>query len=470
MKSIYAICFFVFFCNGYSQDFSGMFSIDLVKKCKSYTSVDKNGLNAVLFFLNERKIQAVLLNENTAFVDSLSTKSFTNYDKIIAESTSNKISKIVFSNQNFSSFLIQKLDFNSRKVSSKIFSFDTNNKKLLQVFFNNDILYILSYSTLDKNLIITSVSNDEIVSEDVVKIENADYKDFEILNRYTFSVENYKFPIVMIKENEYSTFSETQSLSKGYLKNNSFIICLESSKNGSQIFTINLKDKTAISSYIKRDVSENTISYNSIILENNLLVVEQNKDNFSFEIKDLKGNVLKSISENDVQKSKFFTEIELGRIEEIDSKKYFKKVNNKEIGINYKKKNGNFYINIGSVTNARMPVNEDQSTSYTQIGGLAGGLIGGLIGAIIDSATNSPNMNSNSELVTKGQTFCQIVLDENFNVLESTKMDFSHNKLKKQIINSDSFSIPSIFYMNETYYLGYYREKEKRYFLKKFKD
>ena len=464
---------FLFLCNFYmcfSQNFSGMMSIQLDKKCKSYASVDKNQSNTVLYFIDSNKNEAILIDGNTTFVDSLRAKPIDDYDKIVTEHTLNKVSKIVFANQRFTSFCIQKFDFNNRKITSNIFSFNINGRNLLQVFFNNDKLYILSCSIFDKSLILTSVSDDEIVSDDVVKVENVDKKIFETLSDYTYSAEKNKFPIVIIEENKYSTFSETQSLSKGYIKNNTFVICLETNKNETRIFSINTQDKTATTGFVKKDISEKTTSCNTIVIGNNIYQVIQNKDNFTIQIKDFQGNVLKKLSEYNLYKSKFFTEAELGEITEIESKTYFKKVNNQEIGINYKKKNDKLYLNIGTVTNARIPIDGDQKVSYTQYGLLTGGLIGGLIGAIIDSAKKSPNINSNSELITNGQTFCQIVLDENFNVLETSKNDFSHNKLKKQIINSNSFTIPSIFYMNEAYYLGYYIEKEKRYFFKKFKD
>ena len=470
MKFIYSLCLFVFFINTFAQDFSGMMSLQLDKKCEMYTSVDKNQSNVVLYFKDNKNNKAILLDSNTSFVDSLSIKNSLHFDKIITDNTFNKVSKIVLANSKLNFFKMEIFDFNSKTISEKTFSIDINTKNILQIFFHNNVLYILSYSKLNKNLILTSVSEEQIISEETIKIETKDNFNFEKLGNYAYSLEKNKFPITLITENQHIPFAQAQVTSKAYLSNNLFIIALESNKNGTSLYSINLNNKTASYNFINRDNAQLSLSCNSIVIDNKIYLVEQNNDNFALTIKDFQGNVVKKLDENDLQKGKFFTEIELGKVEEIDRKKYFKKVDTKLIAINCKKKNGNYYLNIGSVTTAKMPTTDESQMSYMQIGALSGGLIGGLIGALIDSSTNDTDISVNSEMVKNGQTFCQLVLDENFNVVESTKKDFAHTKLKKQVVNSESFTIPSIFYMNDTYYLGYYKYKEKRYFFKKFID
>lgn len=470
MKSIFSVlCFLIFFI-GFSQDFSGMLSIKLNKQDKSYASVDDNKSNIVVYFANDRKIKAILLDSKTTFVDTLRSIPFLDYKKIIADNTSNKVAKIVFSNDNFSSFLVQKFDFNTKTESSKKFSFNSNTKRIVQIFYNNTTLYILSISMFDKSLLMTSILDDDTISESVIKTERNVQQTINNLYEYCYSSEKEKFPLVLIKDNQYNAFAVTKSISKCYLRNDAFIICLDKNPIETEILSINLKEKTASNSFIKRENTENIVSYNSIIIDDKLIQVEQMDMNYSLTIKDFQGTVLKKYSENEIKKSKFFTEIELGKIEEIEGKKYFKKVNSKELGLNFTKRNDNIYLNIGSSTNARMPSNDEQNSSYAQIGLIIGGVIGGLIGALIDNNKSSPNIDNYSEHFTKGQTFSQLLIDSNLNVLESSKKDFSHNKLKKQIINSDSFSNPTIFILNEIYYLGYYKSDEKRYFFKKFQE
>ncbi|WP_395054870.1 hypothetical protein [Flavobacterium sp.] len=464
MKSIFVLISFLCFCIGFSQEFSGMMSLKLKKEDKSYTSVDHNKSNVVVCFENDRKIKAILLDSKTTFIDSLRAIPMATNRKFIAENTLNKVTKIVYTNDDFTSFLIQKFDFNLKIESSQKVLFNSNDKKILQIFFNNNILYVVSISKYDKSLIITSITDNNTVSEN--KIE----EKFINLYDYAYSIEKQKFPLILIKENEFNSFAVTKSVSKCYLINDMFLISLDKNQIETEIISINLKNNTASNNFIKRENSVNVISYNSILIGDKIAQVEQNSDRYYLTIKDLEGTILKKYSEDELKKSKFFTEVELGKIEEIENKKYFKKVNIKELGINYTKRNDIVYLNIGSLTNARMPKNDEQGSSYAQIGLIVGGVVGGLIGALIDNNESSINVDNFSEHFANGQTFTQLQLDSSLNALETSKKDFSHTKLKKQIINSNSFTNPNIFFFNDLYYLGYYNSKEKRYFFKKFDD
>ena len=112
MKFIYTVLICLFISKGFSQEFSGMFSIDLNKKSKIYSSIDKNESNVILCFSSNENTQAILLDENTNLINLISTKSFPNYSKIITEYTSNKKTKFVWANDDLTSFLVQSFDFN----------------------------------------------------------------------------------------------------------------------------------------------------------------------------------------------------------------------------------------------------------------------------------------------------------------------------------------------------------------------
>lgn len=468
MKIVCSLLLFLSVNTVFSQDLCSMFSINLDKKDRCSVSVDKNNSDVTLYFFNNKKTKAVLLDDKSQFVDSLVTES--KFKTIIADNLSNKIAKIVSVNETFTLFTILKFDFNTKKESTKSFTFNSSEKNILQVFYNSNILNIISIGKLDKNLTITSLSDDDIITESIIALNESVKKSIINLNDYGYDSVTKKLPITFIKNNQYSPFSETNSVAKCYLNDSVFIITLDNQTEGTEALSIDLKSKTASHSFFARELVKNTVSYNSLIIDNNIFQVASSKDNYSVTIKNLKGEILKKINSSEIQESKSFTEIELGRIDEIENKKYFKKVNTNEVSLNFAKRYGTLYLNIGSTTNARMPVNDDQDTSYSLIGGMTGGLIGGLIGAIVDTSINSPSTNSNSALVSKGHTYNQLVLSSNFSLLESTKKDFAHQKLKKQIINSNSYYIPSIFYVNGIYYLGFYDSKDKKYYLKKIQD
>jgi hypothetical protein len=470
MKSIYTILIFLFISKGFSQEFSGMFSIDLDKKSKIYSSIDINESNVVLCFSSDENTQAILLDENTNLLNSINTKSLPKYRTIIAEYTSNNKTKFVWSNEDLTSILLQSFDFNNGETYSKTYSFSNKNKKLLQVFFYNDELQILAISSVDKILSITSISNDGSMSENTIRVGNTTQTTFNNLHNCTYTTEKNNFPLVRIYENKYNSFSETHSLSKCYLKNETFVICLDMNPNETEILSINIKDKTAVNNIIKRETTENIISYNSLIIDNNIFQVEQNEGNYYISIKDMQGNIIKKFSENDFQNSKYFREFELGKIEEIESKSYFKKINNEELGLTYTKNEADLYLTIGSLIKASVP-NKDEHHSNAPSVSFNGGSFSGLTGgSFFNTASYGPNLDNYSEFISKGQIYSQIKIDSNYNVLPSFKKEFSFNKLKTLIVNSNSYAVPIVFTMKYIYYLGYYSNKEKRYFLKKFNN
>nr|WP_315150204.1 hypothetical protein [uncultured Flavobacterium sp.] len=467
MKFIYTVLICLFISKGFSQEFSGMFSIDLNKKSKIYSSIDKNESNVVLCFSSNENTQAILLDENTNLINLISTKSFPNYNKIITEYTSNKKTKFVWANDDLTSFLVQSFDFNNNEAYSKAYSFYNKDKKLLQVFFNNDELQILAISSIDKNISITSISNDGSKSENAIRAENSALNTLNNLYNYTYTTEKNNFSLVRINENKYNSFSETHSLSKCYLKNDTFVICLDMNPNETEILSINIKDKTAVNNIIKRETIENIISYNSLIIDNNIFQVEQNKANYYLSVKDMQGNIIKKFSENDFQISKYFAEYELGKIDEIERKNYFKKINNQELGLTYTKFEGNLYLTIGSPIKAKIPSDEYHSNGPTVV--FNGGSFAGVTsGSSSSTASYGPNLDNYSEFISKGQIYGQIKMDSNYSVLPSFKKEFSFNKLKTLIVNSNSYAVPIVFTMKNIYYLGFYSNNEKRYFLKKF--
>src|SRR6478609_5895256 len=127
----------------FSQKLSGMLDIKLDKNLKTYSSVNQESLESVIYFYNSKKITGVKIDERTGFIDSLSINYKNNYDKIIADYTTENSSKLVFTDDNFTSFIIQEFDFKNKIVQNKEVSFDIFSRKFIQVFFVKDTLYIL---------------------------------------------------------------------------------------------------------------------------------------------------------------------------------------------------------------------------------------------------------------------------------------------------------------------------------------
>jgi hypothetical protein len=111
MKYVFVFICFISFFDVESQEFSGMFSAKINEKDASYSAVDNSTSDVTVFFVNRSKAKVILLDSKTTFQDSLSAKSITEYKKLVRQNIYDKTAKLVFANNDFSSFLIQNFDF-----------------------------------------------------------------------------------------------------------------------------------------------------------------------------------------------------------------------------------------------------------------------------------------------------------------------------------------------------------------------
>ena len=466
MKYVFVFICFLSFFDAESQEFSGMFSTTINEKDASYSAVDNSNADLAVFFINRSKSKVVLLNSATTFQDSLSAKSITKYKKLVAQNLYNSSAQLVYSNNDFSSFLIQIFDFKEKKDSIIKFDFDSDSNCLLQLFYLNDTFYLISLKNSNKNLILTSVSKKGEVTVKELSAENVlTQKILLNFSAYTYSEKNKKFLLTWIKEKQYNGFSQTKSLSKCYLQDSVFVATLDFPSQ-TDILSLNLRSNTLDLKTIDRENILNFTSFNSLLIEKKLIQISHNNNSFNLVLKDISGKIIKILSEDISNKVVFFAEEELGKIDQIDSKKYYKKVNKAEIGLSYFQQYTNSYLHFGSESKAYLPI-DDENMKFSQIGFLTGGLVGALLGTLLDSAIHEKNSYSN--YIANGQTYGQLKWNSNYEISESFNKDFSHSKLKKQIIYSNSFTVPTIFYVNDMFHLGYYNSKENRYFFRKFK-
>ena len=186
MKYVFVFICFLSFFDAESQEFSGMFSTTINEKDASYSAVDNSNADLAVFFINRSKSKVVLLNSATTFQDSLSAKSITKYKKLVAQNLYNSSAQLVYSNNDFSSFLIQIFDFKEKKDSIIKFDFDSDSNCLLQLFYLNDTFYLISLKNSNKNLILTSVSKKGEVTVKELSAEIPDYLQVAVseLNEY----------------------------------------------------------------------------------------------------------------------------------------------------------------------------------------------------------------------------------------------------------------------------------------------
>lgn len=452
--------------NSYAQKFSGLLFVDLDKSYRTYSSVNQSTLDNVIYFYNSKKTIGFKLDSNTAFIDSTSTKFENKYNKIIADYTDDSYSKLIFSDENFTSFVIQEYDLKNNKISSNEIYFDIFSRKFLQVFYLDSTLYILSFSTANRSLYITTYKDGKTEEKNILFAGN-DLKFIDKFNNYCFDKVNLEFQLKFINSKTKYINSNTKHLAKCYLQNAHFYATIDDI-NSTEILNIDLNTKKVEFKSLKNELATSSIATNSILVENQLYHAALVKEDFQLTVYDLNGNLLKKYKLSEIQNPYFFNEIPIGTLNVSDKKTFLKKNDKNSFSLVGFKNYENVLLLIGSETNASLPKESPyRQSNYAQIGGMTGGLVGSLIGAIIDY-NSSLNSNSLQDFLFKGYSFNQIQLNSSNEIVNSPKNQFSIIKLKNEIINSDKNMLPLLFNLNEDFFFGYYEKKEKKYFIKKF--
>lgn len=460
---------FTLFNFSFSQKLTGMFDIKLDKNLKTYSSVNQESLESVIYFYNSKKTIGIKLDERTGFKDSLSITYKNNYTKIIADYTNENTSKIVYTDDNFTSFVIQEFDFKNKVVRNKEISFDIFSRKFLQVFFVNDTLYILAISDNNNTVYVTSYKDDKIVEN---KIKFSGDKLISILKfkDCTFLRDQLDFQLKLMNSKSKFLSSNTKALSKCYVWENNFIATLDNTNETTEILQIDLINNTAKFNSLKKELIGNPVASNSLIFEDKIYQASVSKENNSLTVWDLNGNQIKNIQNNNLQNPFYFIENPLGNLIHTEAKKYYRNIDKSSFSIVAFENYDNVILNIGCETRAKFPENSPyKNTNYTTVGVIAGGLVGGLIGAIIDS-NSSTNSSTYPDFLFKANCFNQLQLNSSNEVVNSPKSVFSTFKLKNDILITDQTMLPLIFNLNQNFYLGYYDKKESRYFIKMFKN
>lgn len=467
MKKLILLYLTILSCfNSYAQKFSGLLFVDLDKSYRTYSSVNQSTLDNVIYFYNSKKTIGFKLDSNTSFIDSTSTKFENKYNKIIADYTDDSYSKLIFSDENFTSFVIQEYDLKNNKISSNEIYFDIFSRKFLQVFYLDSTLYILSFSTANRSLYITTYKDGKTEEKNILFAGN-DLKFIDKFNNYCFDKVNLEFQLKFINSKTKYINSNTKHLAKCYLQNAHFYATIDDI-NSTEILNIDLNTKKVEFKSLKNELATSSIATNSILVENQLYHAALVKEDFQLTVYDLNGNLLKKYKLSEIQNPYFFNEIPIGTLNVSDKKTFLKKNDKNSFSLVGFKNYENVLLLIGSETNASLPKESPyRQSNYAQIGGMTGGLVGSLIGAIIDY-NSSLNSNSLQDFLFKGYSFNQIQLNSSNEIVNSPKNQFSIIKLKNEIINSDKNMLPLLFNLNEDFFFGYYEKKEKKYFIKKF--
>lgn len=467
MKKLILLYLTILSCfNSYAQKFSGLLFVDLDKSYRTYSSVNQSTLDNVIYFYNSKKTIGFKLDSNTSFIDSTSTKFENKYNKIIADYTDDSYSKLIFSDENFTSFIIQEYDLKNNKISSNEIYFDIFSRKFLQVFYLDSTLYILSFSTANRSLYITSYKDGKTEEKNILFAGN-DLRFIDKFNNYCFDKVNLEFQLKFINSKTKYINSNTKHLAKCYLQNAHFYATIDDI-NSTEILNVDLNTKKVEFKSLKNELATSSIATNSILLENQLYHAALVKEDFQLTVYDLNGNLLKKHKLSEIQNPFFFNEIPIGTLNVSDKKTFLKKNDKNSFSLVGFKNYENVLLLIGSETNASLPKESPyRQSNYAQIGGMTGGFVGSLIGAIIDY-NSSLNSNSLQDFLFRGYSFNQIQLNSSNEIVNSPKNQFSIIKLKNEIINSDKNMLPLLFNLNEDFFFGYYVKKEKKYFIKKF--
>lgn len=475
----FLLFFLLLISNSYSQDYASMFSVGIKNKdVVVFQAINKKSNETTMFLADNKRINAVLLNERLAFKDSLSSKTPDEiYKNIVGYSIADKKTTLFWANEDFSSFFLHSFDFVNRTNENKTFPFDVEKEDIIQFFSENENFYILSYVKSKEQLKFT-VFNDKSETNEI-------FLDVKQLNSYTLNLlvttkltgeKDNTLRLEKIATDIPVFFTESLKKNKCYSTENNIVITFDSSFLKTLMIVIDLKtfkvEEKIITKISTIDGMATTYS-NSFVLDDRIVQVAGTTKAMSISIKVFNDTLIKEYNSKTnpeiFDAITFYEESVIGSATSIPKKEsFFNKMDNKIFGFSCYKTNENIVFSIGKP----IPLvdKDSQYSNYAMFGGMLGGAIGSLAGSIIDYAISNNSYRSFENSMANGRMYFNFWMDLDYNTIPMKNRDLAFEKMRKSLKNQKIESGQTIFKVNSTLYFGFYNFKEKRYFIKKFVD
>ncbi|MBK0369451.1 hypothetical protein [Flavobacterium agrisoli] len=489
IKTLCSLLVFSTSISALAQEIVNETPVKLDKNRSVFQIVNNSKKETTLFVSDDKKVNAILLNNQIQITDSLSTArpDSKKFPSMVGYNCSTDNAQIFWSSKDYSEIKTQLFDFANKKIDVKSLTLSFKDETILEKISTADAFFIV---TIQKNSSILKIHNidnlgnysSNIVDASSFRFFDSNYKQATLYNvfKQSFLPSEAPFSLEFINAETPTSLDISSKKRKCYIDNGQLFITLDTNKNLTQLLTINLNTYTLTEKTIKKPfivVDNNATNLstdsNSFLFNQKLYQMKSSATEFVFEIKDLDGNSLKEyrVNENDVIDFKNSEISQEGSGISGNSKKtlektsqFIRKLNNLNPGISCYLQGENTLVTLGSIS-------EVKGMSTAQAIGGQFGLIGALAASMIDYY--NPTMASFNAYANRKVVKVDCLFDQQNNHVKSDLKPLAFDKIRTFFEDNDDVkkvSMETLFKMNDFYYLGYYLDKEKKYVIRKFAD
>jgi hypothetical protein len=465
-------CSFVF-----PQQIVNSIPLNLKKDRVAFQVVNDSTKQTVLFLGDKSHATAFRLDNKMELIDTLSApKPEKTYEMMVGYNTSGISPRLFWSSSNHKSVYSQFYDFEKKAISGQQYSIPFEEDRFLQFFSGKDKFYILSVIRKSNNFKLYVFDNAGKMKEHVIDLGNAKFIDHnnKITNVYGLLGDDFygmerPYEIQKILPENLTSLTESSKKRKCYINDKSIVITFDTTADFTQVLSIDLKkfkaDVKVIQQPFVNIVDRAELNSNSFVLDNQLFQFKTSSQKIFFSIKDMQGNLIKEYmrtpdEELDFKNSPIIQEsgdIENARILE-KTAQFIRKANNQNSGLSVVKINDNYMVTLGSVSDAR------QST-----GMVAGGMFGAA-GVLIAYALSNPTYQNFDSYSNRKVVYINCLFDKSGNHLDGTMRPLAFDNIRRFMKDREALHSPTIYKLDDFYYLGYNDQKEKKYVIRKFEQ
>jgi hypothetical protein len=435
-----------------------------------YQIVNHENNNALIFFIENKKITSYLLGDNLETIDSISLERPEKKFKSIAGHTyNNDIYSLVWETDDQNEFHIQEIDLKSRKITNKFFSSEPLENETIKTMQEKDKLIFICLN--NKNNVVKIISFDKNNNFENKKIdlsslnfENSKGATVKFKDILAEKTGNKQAIIDIIDKDLPNSLVKTSNKKKLYHYNNKILLAFDNNSYSSQIVSINLNNYSFSYFEIKNHLMKKGIKteYNSFIIDDFCYGLNTSESRFTIFIKDFNNNILleKSFSNEEEITFKNSDLIQIGGefINErklSDTKQFLRKVNSLNPSISVYPLNGNYMMTLGSVSDER----------YSGMAGLFGAG-----GVFLYYAIHNPTYESFLSYSNRKVVYFNTIMDKNFVHRAEPAEPLAFDKIETFTKRNDELKYFTIFKKQANYVFGYYSYEQEKYFLRKITD
>lgn len=484
MKRIFLFVLLFSLTSVFGQQYAAMFGAAVKnKEVVVLTAKDELTQKATLFLSDAKRIYSYRLNERLGLRDSLSSKRpHSIFSKIVGYANFETKSVIYWSNDSYSSFLIQSFDYQQRTVAVKQFNLNTAETIPVQFISGIGEFTMLVQDNATKQFRLERFDETDTQLSLPLNTEKLNSYYLSILTATRVDSEEDSGSRVERADSAIGLFfAESGKRNKLYTFGRQAIFTFDSDPEKTVVLVLDL-EKNEFTEHVleKPQLSNGAVALfsNSYIVEDNVFQLTGSASEMMLTVKRLDNTLLASYStasHPDVFDSfRYFKESYIGIPNALASREDFMKRLDRTVSLSVHRVDSTYVVSIGK-TIPREKINDQNSVNFMMFypvgSALEGALIGafsGLANAIFFSSYNGSAGRTLSSSMNNGRLYTNFCMDTAFQPTTPFNRDLAFDKLRKTIKDRPSESGQTLFSLNGIVYFGFFNFAEKRYFIQKF--